>query len=154
MCIRDSAGTEHLTTPPDSVHSLTHFYNWSFSQVRTTYSMKWDGDMVLTREGIGYLADLSWQLEDSGAVVDHGEHPCVLPAQLGCRQLDARDVPVPDDAHPGRDQDDLLATLVQERADGLGEAGQLFRHPRGPTTAGGARAAARPAAASWSRRGR
>ena len=69
------AGTEHLTTPPDSVHSLTHFYNWSFSQVRTTYSMKWDGDMVLTREGIGYLADLSWQLEDSGAVVAIPRHP-------------------------------------------------------------------------------
>ena len=57
------------------MHSLTHFYNWSFSQVRTTYSMKWDGDMVLTREGIGYLADLSWQLEDSGAVVAIPRHP-------------------------------------------------------------------------------
>jgi hypothetical protein len=69
------AGTEHLTTPPDSVHSLTHFYNWSFSHVRTTYSMKWDGDMVLTREGVAYLADLSWQLEDSGAVVAIPRHP-------------------------------------------------------------------------------
>ena len=69
------AGTEHLTTPPDSVHSLTHFYNWSFSHVRTTYSMKWDGDMVLTREGVGYLADLSWQLEDSNAVVAIPRHP-------------------------------------------------------------------------------
>jgi hypothetical protein len=37
--------------------------------------MKWDGDMVLTREGIGYLADLSWQLEDSGAVVAIPRHP-------------------------------------------------------------------------------
>ncbi len=69
------AGTEHLTTPPDSVHSLTHFYNWSFSHVRTTYSMKWDGDMVLTREGIAYLQDLSWQIEDSGAVVAIPRHP-------------------------------------------------------------------------------
>ena len=34
------AGTEHLATPPDSVHSLTHFYNWSFSHVHTAYSMK------------------------------------------------------------------------------------------------------------------
>jgi hypothetical protein len=69
------AGTEHLTTPPDSVHSLTHFYNWSFAHVRTAYSMKWDGDMVLTREGVAYLADLSWQLEDSGAVVAIPRHP-------------------------------------------------------------------------------
>ena len=69
------AGTEHLTTPPQSVHSLTHFYNWSFAHVRTTYSMKWDGDMVLTPEGVAYLADLSWQLEDSGAVVAIPRHP-------------------------------------------------------------------------------
>ncbi len=63
------AGAEHLATPPDSVHSLTHFYNWSLAHVRTTYSMKWDGDMVLTEEGIGLLGDLAWQLERSGAVV-------------------------------------------------------------------------------------
>lgn len=69
------AGAEHLATPPDSVHSLTHFYNWSFSHVRTAYSMKWDGDMVLTPEGVGLLADLSWQLEDSGAVVAIPRHP-------------------------------------------------------------------------------
>ena len=56
------AGDEHLHTPPDSVHSLTYFYNWSFAQVRTAYSMKWDGDMVLTREGVELLRDLSWQL--------------------------------------------------------------------------------------------
>ncbi|MGZ4776808.1 MAG: hypothetical protein ACXVYW_16025 [Oryzihumus sp.] len=69
------AGTEHLATPPDSVHSLTHFYNWSFSHVRTSYSMKWDGDMVLTPEGVSTLADLSWQLEDSNAVVAVPRHP-------------------------------------------------------------------------------
>ncbi len=69
------AGAEHLATPPDSVHSLTHFYNWSFSHVRTTYSMKWDGDMVLTDEGIGMLSDLSWQLQDSNAVVAIPRHP-------------------------------------------------------------------------------
>ncbi len=69
------AGTEHLATPPDSVHSLTHFYNWSFSHVRTSYSMKWDGDMVLTAEGVALLADLSWQLEDSNAVVAIPRHP-------------------------------------------------------------------------------
>ncbi|GAA2023734.1 MULTISPECIES: hypothetical protein [Nocardioides] len=72
------AGTEHLATPPDSVHSLTHFYNWSLSQVRTSYSMKWDGDMVLTREGVALLADLSWQLEESGAVVALPRHPLTV----------------------------------------------------------------------------
>jgi hypothetical protein len=75
------AGAEHLATPPDSVHSLTHFYNWSFSQVRTAYSMKWDGDMVLGREGVGLLADLSWQLEDSGAVVAIPRHPLSIESE-------------------------------------------------------------------------
>lgn len=75
------AGTEHLATPPDSVHSLTHFYNWSFSLVRTSYSMKWDGDMVLTREGVATLADLSWQLEDSNAVVLVPRHPVSIESE-------------------------------------------------------------------------
>lgn len=75
------AGTEHLATPPDSVHSLTHFYNWSFSLVRTSYSMKWDGDMVLTREGVATLADLSWQLEDSDAVVAVPRHPVSIESE-------------------------------------------------------------------------
>ncbi len=69
------AGEEHLHTAPDSVHSLTYFYNWSFAQVRTAYSMKWDGDMVLTREGVALLKDLSWQLRGSGAVVAIPRHP-------------------------------------------------------------------------------
>ena len=55
-------GPEHLATPVDSVHSLAFFYNWSFSHVRTTYSMKWDGDMVLTEDGERLLADLSWMV--------------------------------------------------------------------------------------------
>lgn len=69
------AGAEHLATPPDSVHSLTHFYNWSFSHVQTAYSMKWDGDMVLSREGVAMLQDLSWQLAGSGSVVAVPRHP-------------------------------------------------------------------------------
>ncbi|WP_307827898.1 hypothetical protein [Nocardioides sp. SYSU D00038] len=69
------AGAEHLHTAPHSVHSLTHFYNWSFAHVRTAYSMKWDGDMVLTREGVDHLRDLSWQLESSNAVVAIPRHP-------------------------------------------------------------------------------
>ena len=62
-------GPEHLATPADSVHSLTHFYNWSFSHVTTTYAMKWDGDMVLTPEGIAAVRDLSWQLEGEEVMV-------------------------------------------------------------------------------------
>ena len=72
------AGAAHRATPADSVHSLTHFYNWSFSQVRTAYSMKWDGDMVLTPEGEAMLADLSWQLESSKAVVVVPRHPLTV----------------------------------------------------------------------------
>ncbi len=56
-------GSEHLNTPADSVHSLTYFYNWAFSQVRTTYTLKWDGDMVLTGEGEHIFQDLTWQLQ-------------------------------------------------------------------------------------------
>lgn len=56
-------GPDHLATPPTSVHSLTYFYNWSFSHVRSTYAMKWDGDMVLTDTGVEAVRDLAWQLE-------------------------------------------------------------------------------------------
>jgi glycosyltransferase involved in cell wall biosynthesis len=62
-------GTEHLDTHPDSVRSPTYFYNWSFSQVRTTYALKWDGDMVLSREGEHILRDLAWQVEGQRFIV-------------------------------------------------------------------------------------
>ena len=62
-------GPEHLATPPDSVHSLSWFYNWSFAQIDTTYSLKWDGDMVLTRDGEELLRDLAWQLPGSSAML-------------------------------------------------------------------------------------
>ena len=62
-------GDEHLATPPDSVHSLVHFYNWSFAHVRTGYALKWDGDMVLTDRAIAVLRDLAWQLEAAQVVV-------------------------------------------------------------------------------------
>jgi hypothetical protein len=55
-------GPEHLHTPADSVHSLAYFYNWSFAQADTAYSLKWDGDMVLTSDGEAILSDLAWQL--------------------------------------------------------------------------------------------
>jgi len=62
-------GPEHLGTPPDSVHSLTYFYNWSFSHVRTRYALKWDGDMVLTPQGERVLRDLAWQLQASDGAI-------------------------------------------------------------------------------------
>jgi glycosyltransferase involved in cell wall biosynthesis len=68
-------GPEHLHTPVDSVHSLAYFYNWSFSGVRTAYSLKWDGDMVLTEDGIAALRRLAWQLEDVEAIVVIPRHP-------------------------------------------------------------------------------
>ena len=68
-------GAEHLATPERSVHNLAYFYNWSFAHVRTSYSMKWDGDMVLTAEGVDTIADLAWQLENVEAVVSMPRHP-------------------------------------------------------------------------------
>ena len=74
-------GPEHLHTPGDSVHSLTHFYNWSFSFVDTALSMKWDGDMVLTSEGVATLADMSWQLEGAEAIVLIPRHPVTVESE-------------------------------------------------------------------------
>jgi hypothetical protein len=68
-------GPEHLATTPQSVHSLTYFYNWSFSHVRTGYALKWDGDMLLTDTGIAALQDLSWQLEAVERVVTMVRYP-------------------------------------------------------------------------------
>jgi glycosyltransferase involved in cell wall biosynthesis len=62
-------GPEHLSVPADSVHSLTYFYNWAFSHVRTRYCLKWDGDMVLTEDGEAYLNQLRWQLEGIDAII-------------------------------------------------------------------------------------
>ena len=71
-------GSEHLATPGNSVHSLTHFYNWSFSHARTSYSMKWDGDMVLTAEGSALITDLMWQIESEPTVVVFQHHPLYI----------------------------------------------------------------------------
>ena len=68
-------GPEHLATHPDSVHSLTYFYNWSFSHVGTRYALKWDGDMVLTPEGERVLRDLAWQLQGTGGTVKMRRSP-------------------------------------------------------------------------------
>jgi hypothetical protein len=67
-------GQEHLETPANSVHSLAYFYNWSFSHVRTSYALKWDGDMLLTDEAISIFRDLAWQLEASEAIVTIPRH--------------------------------------------------------------------------------
>lgn len=68
-------GPEHLATAADSVHSLTYFYNWAFSHVRTTYALKWDGDMVLTDAGVEGLRALAWQLENAEAIVTMLRYP-------------------------------------------------------------------------------
>ncbi len=68
------AGREHLAVHEHSVHSLAYFYNWCFSQVRTRYSWKWDGDMVLSTEGEVSLAALAWQVGDVPAVVRVPRH--------------------------------------------------------------------------------
>jgi hypothetical protein len=68
-------GEEHLGTSPESVHSLVYFYNWSFSQVRTGYALKWDADMVLTDAAAGVLRDLAWQLEADQVVVKIPRYP-------------------------------------------------------------------------------
>ena len=74
-------GPEHLWTYPDSVHSLTYFYNWSFSHVRTRYALKWDGDMVLTPEGEGVLGDLSWQLQGIDAAITMPRDPVYVESE-------------------------------------------------------------------------
>ena len=74
-------GPEHLGTYPDSVHSLTYFYNWSFSQVKTRYALKWDGDMVLSPEGVRVLRDLSWQLEGTDATVKTRRSPVYVESE-------------------------------------------------------------------------
>lgn len=68
-------GEEHLSTRAESVHSLAYFYNWAFSHVRTSYALKWDGDMVLTDGAVGVIRDLAWQLEGSQAVVKIPRYP-------------------------------------------------------------------------------
>lgn len=66
-------GPDHLRTPADSVHSLTHYNNWAFSHVRTTYGLKWDGDVVPTERGVRALRDLEWQIEGGDRIV-HVRH--------------------------------------------------------------------------------
>jgi hypothetical protein len=74
-------GDEHLGVPPESVHSLAYFYNWSFSHVRTAYALKWDGDMVLTDVAVQALRDLAWQLEGARVVVKMPRFPLYVADQ-------------------------------------------------------------------------
>ena len=74
-------GPEHLRTFPDSVHSLTYFYNWSFSHVRTRYALKWDGDMVLTPQGERALRDLSWQLQGLDGAITMRRDPVYVESE-------------------------------------------------------------------------
>jgi glycosyltransferase involved in cell wall biosynthesis len=74
-------GPEHLGTYPDSVHSLTYFYNWSFSHVRTRYALKWDGDMVLTPQGEQVFKDLAWQLEGIDGAITMPRSPVYVESE-------------------------------------------------------------------------
>jgi hypothetical protein len=74
-------GSEHLSTPARSVHSLAYFYNWAFAQARTTYVLKWDGDMVLTPDGVAMVQGLGWQLESAGATVTIPRHPVFVESE-------------------------------------------------------------------------
>lgn len=87
-------GSEHLHTPARSVHSLTYFYNWSFSHVETSYSLKWDGDMVLTHEGAATFADLSWQLPSArDSIVTMPRHPLFVESdQVAYLDVELRNV--------------------------------------------------------------
>lgn len=71
-------GTEHLGTPPNSVHSLTYFYNWAFSHAQGQYWWKWDGDMVLTEAGERSFDELKWQLEGVDAIITIPRYPVYI----------------------------------------------------------------------------
>lgn len=71
-------GSEHLATPPNSVHSLTYFYNWAFSHAGSRYWWKWDGDMVLTEDGERSFQELKWQLEGFDAVITVPRYPVYI----------------------------------------------------------------------------
>ncbi|GAA3806306.1 hypothetical protein [Nocardioides panacisoli] len=94
------AGTDHLQVHERSVHSLAYFYNWCFAQVHTRYSWKWDGDMVLTREGEISMAGMSWQINGTEAVVRIPRHPLYVEGDrrafldLGLRNLEAWGYPM------------------------------------------------------------
>lgn len=68
-------GPTHLTTPPDSVHSLVHFHNWAFSHVRTTYALRWDPSLVLTPGGEALVEDFGWQVGHHHVALRLPRHP-------------------------------------------------------------------------------
>lgn len=93
-------GPEHLHTPAESVRSLVYFYNWAFSHVQTTYSLKWDGDMVLTEDGEKLLGDLAWQLPGQNAVLRLHRHSLYVESDrvayldLGLRNIEPYGYPM------------------------------------------------------------
>ncbi len=97
------AGAEHLAVPERRVHSLAYFYNWCFSHVRTRYSWKWDGDMVLTTEGEVSMADLSWQVGTADAVIRFPRHGLYIESDkrafldLGLRNIEEWGFPMTPD---------------------------------------------------------
>lgn len=43
-------GSEHESTPENSIHSLVYYYNWTLSHCTYQYVCKWDADMVLNKD--------------------------------------------------------------------------------------------------------
>jgi glycosyltransferase involved in cell wall biosynthesis len=68
-------GPEHLDTPPESAHSLVRYNNWAESLVHTSYVVKWDGDMALTRDGERALSAFGWQVQHRRINLRLPRHP-------------------------------------------------------------------------------
>lgn len=120
------AGAEHLVEHELSVHSLAYFYNWCFAQVRTRYSWKWDGDMVLTPEGEVSLADLGWQVGRLPVVVRVPRHGLYLDGpdraflDLGWRNAEEWGFPIgPDFVYTKAFEWEIRTTPVGVRSVGL-----------------------------------
>jgi glycosyltransferase involved in cell wall biosynthesis len=120
------AGAEHLAQHELSVHSLSYFYNWCFSQVATRYSWKWDGDMVLTTEGEVSIADLSWQVGDVQTIIRVPRHGLYLDSDrtgyldLGWRNAEEWGFPIgPDFVYTKAFEWEIRTTPVGVRSIGL-----------------------------------
>ncbi len=117
------AGAEHLAQHELSVHSLSYFYNWCFSQVTTRYSWKWDGDMVLTTEGEVSMADLGWQVGDVQSIVRVPRHGLYLESEsqgyldLGFRNAEEWGFPIgPDFVYTKAFEWEIRTTPVDVRS--------------------------------------
>lgn len=94
-----SPGHDHLSTPPDSVHSRVHFHNWAFSHVRTTYALRWDPRLVLTSEGETLLSSFNWQVGRHHVILELPQHPLYVESDR-VAYLDLTSPTIEDLGHP------------------------------------------------------